>query len=60
MGEHRLIGKTVVTTGIKRNGTEFPFEMSLSSWKSGQKIFFTSIIRDLTEKKKAETEIKNK
>jgi len=57
-GEHRLIGKTVVTTGIKRDGTEFPFEMSLSSWKSGQKTFFTSIIRDLTEKKKAEAEIK--
>ncbi|NYB52613.1 MAG: PAS domain S-box protein [Methanobacteriaceae archaeon] len=57
-GEHRLIGKTVVTTGLKRDGTEFPFEMSLSSWKSGKKIFFTSIIRDLTEKKKAEEKIK--
>ncbi|MDO5836257.1 MAG: PAS domain S-box protein [Methanobacterium sp.] len=57
-GEHRLIGKTVMTTGLKRDGTEFPFEMSLSSWKSGEKIFFTSIIRDLTEKKKAEAEIK--
>lgn len=53
-GEHSLVGKTVVTTGLKRDGTEFPFEMSLSSWKSGEKIFFTSIIRDLTEKDKAE------
>jgi PAS domain S-box-containing protein len=57
-GEHRLIGKTVETTGLKKYGAEFPFEMSLSSWKSGQKTFFTSIIRDLTEKKKAEEEIK--
>jgi PAS domain S-box-containing protein len=57
-GQHRLIGKTVVTTGLKKDGTEFPFEMSLSSWKSGEKIYFTSIIRDLTEKKKVEKELK--
>jgi PAS domain S-box-containing protein len=53
-GSHRLIGKTVATTGLKKQGTEFPFEMSLSYWKSGKKIYFTSIIRDLTEKKVAE------
>ena len=53
-GEHRLIGKTVVTTGLKKDGTEFPFEMSLASWKSGEITFFTSIIRDLSEKKEAE------
>ncbi len=57
-GYHRLIGKTVKTTGLKKDGTEFPFEMSLASWKSGDNIFFTSIIRDLTEKHKAEEELK--
>jgi len=57
-GEHRLVGKIVVTRGLKKDGTEFPFEMSLASWKSGTYIFFTSIIRDLTEKKRAEKELK--
>lgn len=57
-GKHRLIGKTVTTTGLKKNGTEFPFEMSLSSWKSAENTYFTSIIRDLTEKKKAEEELR--
>ena len=57
-GKHRLIGKIVETTGLKKDGTEFPFEMSLASWKSGEKIFFTSIIRDLTEKKAAEEKLK--
>ncbi len=56
-GYHRLVGKTVVTTGLKKDGTEFPFEMSLSSWKSGEKFYFTSIIRDLTSKIKAEEEL---
>ena len=57
-GKHRLVGRTVVTTGLKKDGTEFPFEMSLASWKSGTDIFFTSIIRDLTEKRQAENELK--
>jgi PAS domain S-box-containing protein len=56
-GYHRLVGKTVVTTGLKKNGTEFPLEMSLSSWKSGEKFYFTSIIRDLTSTIKAEEEL---
>ncbi|MCE5213954.1 MAG: PAS domain S-box protein, partial [Methanobacterium sp.] len=58
-GEHRLIGRTVVTTGLKKDGLEFPFEMSLSAWKSREKIYFTSIIRDITERKKAEEALKN-
>ncbi len=58
-GQHRLIGRTVVTTGLKKDDTEFPFEMSLSAWKSEDKIYFTSIIRDITERKKAENALKN-
>ncbi|MBI5679893.1 MAG: PAS domain S-box protein [Methanobacterium sp.] len=57
-GEHKLIGRIATTTGLKRDGTEFPFEMSLSSWRSGENIYFTSIIRDLTEKKRAEDALK--
>ncbi|WP_052374118.1 PAS domain S-box protein [Methanobacterium sp. SMA-27] len=53
-GQHRLMGKTVTTTGLKKDQNEFPFEMSLSAWKSEGKTYFTSIIRDLTERKKAE------
>lgn len=53
-GEHELIGKTVQTTGLKKDGTEFPFEMSLSTWKSGDKTYFSAILRDITERKKAE------
>lgn len=57
-GEHRLIGRTVSTTGLKKDGTEFPFEMSLSSWKSGEKTYFTSIIRDITEKREGEEKLR--
>lgn len=56
-GEHRLIGKVVRTTGLKKDGTEFPFEMSLSSWDSNENVYLTSIIRDLTERRKMELQI---
>ena len=56
-GKHRLIGKTVTTIGLKKDKSEFPFEMSLSTWKSEQKTYFTSIIRDLSEHQKAEKEL---
>ncbi len=58
-GKHRLIGKTVTTVGLKKDQSEFPFEMSLSAWKSEDVTYFTSIIRDLSERMKAEEKIKN-
>jgi len=57
-GQHRLMGKTVTTTGLKKDKNEFPFEMSLSAWESDGKTYFTSIIRDLTERQKANEQIK--
>ncbi len=57
-GQHRLMGKTVTTTGLRNDKHEFPFEMSLSAWESDGKTYFTSIIRDLTERQKADEQIK--
>ncbi len=53
-GKARLVGKTYETVTMRRDGTEFPVELSLSSWQVGGKRFFTGIIRDLTYKKEAE------
>jgi PAS domain S-box-containing protein len=53
-GEARVVGKTVELVGRKRDGTEFPLELSLASWKRGSETAFTAIIRDITERKAAE------
>ncbi|MGA2677259.1 MAG: PAS domain S-box protein [Methanobacterium sp.] len=56
-GEHRRVGKTLKTLGLRNDGKEFPFEMSLSAWKTGKESYFTSIIRDITERKQMEDKL---
>ena len=56
-GNHELAGKTFETIGLKKDGTEFPFEISIATWGSKGSIFTTSIIRDVTERKKTEKEL---
>ena len=53
-GEARLVGRTIELVGRRRDGTEFPLELSLASWKRGADVAFTGIIRDITERKRAE------
>ena len=49
-GEHRVIGRTVELAALRRNGSEFPVELSLSTWVEGGARYFAGIIRDVSER----------
>jgi PAS domain S-box-containing protein len=53
-GKSDLLGKTIETFGIRRNGKEFPLELSATTWSTGEDVFFTLIARDTTRRKQAE------
>ncbi|WP_447976934.1 PAS domain S-box protein [Candidatus Nitrospira bockiana] len=40
--------------GMRRDGTEFPIEFSLASWKTRTGVFFTGVLRDITARKRTE------
>ena len=40
--------------GQRKDGGEFPLELSLGTWKAGDEIFFSGYLRDITERKRAE------
>jgi PAS domain S-box-containing protein len=46
--------KTLELTALRKDGTEFPFEMSITSWEVNDQTFITAILRDISERKEAE------
>ena len=53
-GKTRILGETVELSGLRKTGEEFPLELTLSAWREEGRLFFSGIIRDISQRKKAE------
>jgi two-component system, LuxR family, sensor kinase FixL len=52
-GEKRIIGIDRVVVGRRKDGSTFPMKLAVGEMKSGDKIYFTGFIRDLTEREES-------
>ena len=53
-GERKIIGIGREVRGRRQDGTEFPMELAVSETRLGDKLIFTGIVRDVSERCRAE------
>ncbi len=56
-GEGKVIGQTVELVAVKKDGSKFPVELSLSSIRIKERWHAIGIVRDITQRKMAEDKL---
>ncbi len=59
-GRGAVVGKTLELTALRKDGTEFPIELSVSAMNIGGEWHSTGIIRDISGRKRLENELRDK
>ncbi len=59
-GDGRAVGKTLVLTGLRKDGGVFPIELSVSAMRLGERWLGIGVARDITERKAAESALRER
>jgi len=57
-GESHVLNRRVEVLALHRSGREFPVELSISPVRIGDTFFFSAFARDITERREAETKLR--
>ena len=57
-GDAHFLNRRVEVLALRRSGEQFPVELAISPVRVGGTIFFSAFIRDITERREAETKLK--
>ena len=52
--EQQWFERPIESVGLRRDGTEMPIELTLSTWRTRAGMFFTGVVRDIRQRKQAE------
>jgi PAS domain S-box-containing protein len=58
-GEGPVLNKLVELTALRRGGEEFPVEMTIWALPMGPETTYNAFLRDITERKRAQSELEN-
>ena len=53
----KVLGFGRELNGCRKDGTLVPIELAVSDWRSGDEMFFTGVIRDVTEQRKLQEQL---
>jgi signal transduction histidine kinase len=56
-GQSHIVGHVVEMVGLRKDGSEFPLELTLASWETDEGKFVTGIVRDVTKRKQEQAEL---
>ncbi len=59
-GESRILNRRIEVTALRRDGTEFPAELTVTPIREDNHMIFTAFIRDITKRKQIQHELENR
>jgi PAS domain S-box-containing protein len=57
-GEHAVLGRRIEMRAMRADGSEFPVELAITPIRERDELMFTGYVRDISDRKRAEEEIR--